>query len=96
MWGGPNSDYSLAEARVNFRTYRVMYSPGRDQRITGGDSALEYETKGRLMAVFDLLGRAQPTERTGLFAEIERLEAILRAETDRQVREWEVNKRGDA
>ena len=30
--GGPNSDYSLTEARGNFAKYRVMYAPGRDQK----------------------------------------------------------------
>ncbi|WP_346898784.1 CPCC family cysteine-rich protein [Clostridium sp. UBA7503] len=35
---GPNSDYSLTEARKNFRKYLVIYSPDRDMRITGYDS----------------------------------------------------------
>ena len=52
VWGGPNSDYSLAEARANFLQYRVMYAPGRDQRIIKGDSMLEYETKGLLIEAF--------------------------------------------
>jgi hypothetical protein len=96
MWGGANSDYSLTEARINFRKHRVMYAPGRDQRITGGDSALEYETKGQLMAVFDRLSSAQPSEQAALLAEIEGLEAVLRAETDRQVRAYEAEQRGNA
>lgn len=36
--GGPNSDYSLTEARRNFAKYSVMYEQGRDMRCTGGDS----------------------------------------------------------
>ena len=26
VWGGPNADYSLAEARINFKKYYIMYS----------------------------------------------------------------------
>lgn len=33
--GGPNADYSLAEARRNFQMYRVMYAPGRATLVCG-------------------------------------------------------------
>ena len=79
VWGGPNSDYSLAEARANFLQYRVMYAPGRDQRIIKGDSMLEYETKGLLIEAFlyeeqtrrgvslaQMLGPAPRTARKGI------------------------------
>ena len=58
--GGPNSDYSLSEARRNFDQFRVMYAPERDQRITGRDSDAEYEAKGLLMDVFDRLCASHP------------------------------------
>ena len=84
----PNADYSLTEARQNFRLYRVMYSPGRDQRISGGDTQLEYETKGLLMAAFEeLRGSKHPLPE--LEAEIFRLEKVMREETTRRVREYE-------
>lgn len=97
VWGGPNSDYSLAEARANFLKFRVMYAPGRDQRITAGDTELEYETKGLLMAAFDRLPScAEEGARRSLEHEILRLEAILRAETSRKIKEYESRHRGDA
>ena len=94
--GGPNSDYSLSEARKNFPRYRVMYHPDRDQRITAGDSPLEYMTKGQLMAVFNRLHNASLQDVPALEAEIRRLEDILDGETDRQVTEYEASKRRDA
>lgn len=95
VWGGPNSDYSLSEARRNFKLYRVMYEPGRDQRITGGDSKVEHETKGKLIAAFDELRDASPADVSSIENEIRRLEKILRDETTRKVREYE-SKRGRA
>lgn len=87
--GGPNSDYSLTEARANFAKYRVMYAPGRDQRITKGDSDLEYETKGLLMAVLTRLHLCDGSDQREIELEVMRLEAILEAETLRQIREYE-------
>lgn len=96
VWGGPNSDYSLAEARSNFLQFRVMYAPSRDKRITPGDSSLAYETKGFLMTAFDKLSRARAEEALVTWSEIERLEAVLRGEVHRRVREYEERHRGDA
>jgi hypothetical protein len=89
VWGGPNSDYSLAEARKNFKLYRVMYAPERDQRVTGKDSQLEYDTKGQLMAVFERLRGGEQVNRAALGIEIEKLERLLLDETTRHVREYE-------
>jgi hypothetical protein len=89
VWGGPNSNYSLSEARKNFKLYRVMYEPGRDQRITGQDSKLEYETKGQLMAAFDELLSSNKNNHAAINAEIQRLEEVLQDETSRQVFEYE-------
>lgn len=94
VYGGPNSDYSLAEARKNFLQYRVMYAPGRDQRITG-DSRLEYETKGLLIDAFLRL-RTSPQIGAEIEAEIARLEKVLREEITRQVREIERRNSGGA
>jgi hypothetical protein len=93
IWGGPNSDYSLAEARANFLKYRIMYAPGRDQRITAGDSQLEYETKGELMAALNSLHSCAPNERQEREREVTRLKAILSAETSRKVEEYEAKHR---
>ncbi|HEY5758454.1 MAG TPA: CPCC family cysteine-rich protein [Steroidobacter sp.] len=85
--GGPNADYSLSEARLNFRQYRVMYSPQRDTRIGGSDSELERQTKGLLMEAFDALPLA--ADRNALVDEIRRLESILSDELHRRIREHE-------
>jgi Cysteine-rich CPCC len=89
VWGGPNSDYSLTEARANFLKYRVMYAPDRDQRITRGDSPLEYETKGLLIAALKAVHSCNPAERKSLEQEVFRLEEILRSETSRKIKEYE-------
>jgi hypothetical protein len=96
VWGGPNSDYSLTEARENFKKYRVMYSPQRDQRLTGGDSPHEFKTKGELMAALQKLAQSRSDQVPQLLAEIARLEAALQAETERQVAAYEAAQRGDA
>lgn len=89
--GGPNSDYSLTEARENFTRYRIMYAPGQDQRITGADSILQYETKGLLIAAFKRWRESSVAGRTSLEPEISRLEQILLDEVSRQVSEYEKN-----
>jgi hypothetical protein len=92
--GGPNADYSLAEARRNFKVYRVMYAPERDQRITGADSKLEYDTKGQLIAVFEKLRSAATSELTAIELKIQELERLLQDETSRQIREYESKQTG--
>ena len=96
VWGGPNADYSLSEARRNFKNYRVMYSPGRDQRLTGSDSEHEFKTKGELMAALKGLAQTPPEQASKFLAEVAQLEAELHAETERQVRAYEAAHRGDA
>lgn len=85
--GGPNADYSLSEARLNFRKYGVMYSPDRDTRITGADSDIERRTKALLIEAFDALPSA--TDRDDLIREIKRLENVLTSELHRQIKEYE-------
>jgi hypothetical protein len=89
VWGGPKLDYSLAEAQANFLKYRVMYERNRDQRITAGDSLLEYETKGLLMDALSNLRSCTPTQQQNLAQEILRLEAILKTETTRKIKKHE-------
>lgn len=96
VWGGPNSDYSLAEARENFKRFRVMYAPGRDQRITPGDSPLIYETKERLMETFQKLAHASAADVSDIESEIARLEQVLADELHRSVREYEARHRREA
>ena len=89
VMGGPNSDYSLTEARENFRRYMVMYAPGRDQRLTGEDSELQRQAKIALVGLFDRHVSASESERVVLEAEIFGLERQLFDEVVRHVREYE-------
>lgn len=91
VWGGPNARYSLTEARQNFLKYRVMYAPGRDQRISQGDSAVEFETKGLLMNVLEQIKSLGADQSPALEREVFRLQAILSAESERQIREYEAS-----
>lgn len=51
--GGPNGDYSLTEARENFKKYIVMYSSDRDMRITGCDTKEDMIIKKELSKVYN-------------------------------------------
>ncbi len=96
VWGGPNSDYSLTDARHNFKRFRVMYAPSRDQRIVPGDSTLEYETKGLLIEAFKRLKCASVTDISDLEASIIKLEQVLADELHRSIREYEMKRRDES
>jgi hypothetical protein len=53
VMGGPNSKYSLAEARDNFELYLVMYPAEEDRRVSGPDSEAEKQIKLKIIAAFD-------------------------------------------
>lgn len=53
--GGPNGKYSLTQARNNFKQFFIMYSPGEDKRITGGDTLEQVTIKKELCKVYDKL-----------------------------------------
>jgi len=76
VWGGPNADYSLAEARQNFLQHRTMYSAVRDEKIVTAMTPLEYETKGLLMAAFAKLHSVGQSQ-SEVEAEILLLEKLL-------------------
>lgn len=50
VWGGPNGDYSLEEARSNFKRNMVMYRDYTDNNFTEN-----IELKKRLMKAYDKL-----------------------------------------
>jgi hypothetical protein len=90
--GGPNGALSLSAARANFRSHLTKYDHGRDTRIGGADSAPEVQAKRTIMSAFDRLG-VLPADASvaDLWAEIERAELILTAETYRKIREYETS-----
>jgi uncharacterized protein (DUF433 family) len=61
MWGGPNGEYSLTEARVNFKRYLTKYDPTRESGRHAKPSPAEAEAKRKWMEVFDVL-KAQGNE----------------------------------
>lgn len=52
VWGGPNRDYSLSEARENFKKHYVMY---RDKERIRTIDSMEVQTKINLMKAFEQL-----------------------------------------
>ena len=65
VWGGPNYTYSLAEARINFQRYRIMYDPHRPATRLGGNSntPAEDEAKRVIIEAFDAMVGESRTER---------------------------------
>lgn len=97
-WGGPNGNYSLTEARLNFSRYLTMYDPDRPYpRIGGADSAVETQAKRIMMAAFDAMPAA--TDQAMLDALWQRVyesDEILYTELQRRVSEYETQVKDDA
>jgi hypothetical protein len=89
IWGGPNQDYSLTEARLNFEKYMVMYPPDRDTRIGGPDSEHAREVKREIIAAFDeMLNEPAPEELNALWKIVADGEKALNKELKRRIREY--------
>ncbi len=78
VWGGPNKDYSLTEARKNFKENLMMY---RDRRnlFFNEHSNEEIQTKKSLMYAFGNLDKCKPNtlEYKSIWSEIKSYEDIL-------------------
>jgi ribosomal protein L37AE/L43A len=86
IWGGPNKDYSLIEARDNFESYLVMYAPENDMRIGGPDSKREREIKRQLVNAYSqLIEDRTPDEINALWNLVHEAEQALRQEMRRRV-----------
>ena len=93
--GGPNSDYSLSEARQNFQKYGQMYRPGGDSRFLGGETPTEKDVKARLIAIFlSWRGGAIPTQEQE--DSVLRLERELHKSLSERIMEHEARLRGEA
>lgn len=57
IWGGPNGDYSLAEARKNFKEHLIMY---RDRRNIENQTDKEIEIKKSIISMFVELDKCKP------------------------------------
>ena len=67
IWYGPNSDYSLSEARRNFEEFRIMFRPG-DQRFR--QSERELKIKGLWISAFEHWTRSDVDGRSRIEREI--------------------------
>lgn len=72
--GGPNCDYSLSEARRNFKEFRIMFRPG-DRRFK--QSERELEIKGLWISAFEHWIQVPEEERPLIEAEMIFYENIL-------------------
>lgn len=90
VWGGPNGDLSLTEARHNVRDHLTMYHRGADTRIGAEDSPAEVHAKRVIMHGCDRLqGQPPAAEAERLWVEIEAHEAVLEGEVHRKIAEYE-------
>ena len=56
VWGGPNGDYSLSEARANFEAHLTMYRKN-DKRFKRATASAHVQKKRKLIKRFDLQRR---------------------------------------
>ncbi len=97
--GGPNGAYSLAAARLNFKSHYIMYDP---HEVTGrigsrGNSPIEDQEKRTLASTFDaMVGETDQSIIDTLWQRIFEAEKLLKNEKLRRVREYEAQakKRG--
>lgn len=74
VWGGPNHDYSLREARENFKKNFIMY---RDRRRILKQTDKEIQTKKGLIIAFKSLRAANNESVQQIWKEIDSLEKVL-------------------
>lgn len=74
VWGGPNQDYSLTEARENFKKHYTMY---RDRRTISKQTDKEVQTKKRLVNAFEKLRTANNESAQQIWLEIDSFEKEL-------------------
>ena len=76
VWGGPNGDYSLTEARKNFKVNLIMY---RNKRNTLSQTDKEIDTKKALISAFVELDKCEidSLEYKSLWNKIKSYEKIL-------------------
>ncbi|WP_438349263.1 hypothetical protein ACP8HI_00785 [Paenibacillus sp. FA6] len=74
VWGGPNSDYSLTEARGNFKKHYIMY---RDRRRILKQTDKEIQIKIGLIKAFEKLRIVSSKSTRQVWQEIDALEKAL-------------------
>ena len=90
--GGANGEYSLSQARENFKKYLVMYSPDNDTRIIPGCWPTELANKQELISKFEELKVVvSKSKKEALWTDINWLEQKLHEITHQKVRQYEDN-----
>jgi hypothetical protein len=92
VWGGPNYQLSLSQARSNFERYLDKYQPeqARVHRIGGSNSPVEERAKVAMVAAFDsMIGEATPATLDTLWEQVYASQQILEKELYRKIREYE-------
>jgi hypothetical protein len=75
VWGGPNKDYSLAEARANFERFGTMYAKRHRQRFEKETGSERERTKHRLIRAYEAIEATRPgPERDAAWKQAERIE----------------------
>ncbi len=92
VWGGPNGDYSLTEARANFKKFLTMY---REKRNILMQTDKELQTKRAIIKAFEQLKTAPDEVKPSLWQQIvdgeDTLADILHEHTERYSRNVEKN-----
>ena len=80
VWGGPNSDYSLSEARRNFAEFLIQYRPSDVSAFIQKPVCLAL--KRQLMDLYERMALATaPEEHAALLEQEKALQALLWRET---------------
>ena len=88
VWGGPNYDLSLSQARSTFALYLDEYPPEQANAnyIGGADNATEKSAKIEMIAAFDdMLSQTEATDLNALWERVYRSQTILLQELDRKL-----------
>ncbi|SMQ77504.1 Cysteine-rich CPCC [Bacillus sp. OV166] len=90
VWGGPNGDYSLTEARRNFKENLIMY---KDRRNIHSQTDKEIETKKSLINAFGELDKYEQDslEYKSLWSKIKSYEKILNEIVDDKTERYSNN-----
>ena len=77
VWGGPNYQYSLTQARENFKRLWIMYDPDDSRKKHLFNSPIELKAKIFIAAAFDAMPEANEVEQARLWDEVKAGEVIL-------------------
>jgi hypothetical protein len=91
VWGGPNSIYSLTQARANFKRYLIMYdSKLTPTAFTNSNSDTEMSLKHSIMESFDsMVDETDPDKLKTLWQKVYEDEQLLEVETLKRIQTYE-------